>query len=237
MRVFILILSLSLLTSPVALAQDDIYKPRREKMVRQQIEARGIKDPEVIAAMKKVQRHLFVPRTNMIFAYNDYPMDIGYGQTISQPYIVAYMTELLKLKPNYKVLEVGTGSGYQAAVLAEIAEKVYTIEIIEELSKMACGKFKDMGYTNIVCKAGDGYNGWPEHAPYDAIIVTAAPEEIPAPLTRQLKEGGRMIIPVGPVSSIQKLILIEKKSGELINKELIPVRFVPLLRDNRPDPR
>ena len=230
MRVFILILTLSLLAMPVSLAQDDIYKPRREKMVKQQIEARGIKDAEVIAAMKKVPRHLFVPRSSMIQSYNDYPIDIGYGQTISQPYIVAYMTELLKLKPKDKVLEVGTGSGYQAAVLAEIADKVYTIEIIEELGRMACGRLKELGYTNIVCKTGDGYNGWPEHGPYDAIIVTAAPEEIPAPLTRQLKEGGRMIVPVGPVSSVQKLILIEKKSGELISEELIPVRFVPLMR-------
>lgn len=231
MRVSILILTLSFLAMPFALAQEDIYKPRREKMVRQQIEARGIKDPEVIAAMGKVPRHLFVPRSSMIQSYNDYPMDIGYGQTISQPYIVAYMTELLDLQPKDKVLEVGTGSGYQAAVLAEIVDKVYTIEIIEELSKMACGRLKELGYSNIVCKTGDGYNGWPEHGPYDAIIVTAAPEEIPAPLTRQLKEGGRMIIPVGPVSSVQKLILIEKKSGELISKEMIPVRFVPLMRE------
>jgi len=232
MRSIILIFSIALSAVFGACAQDDIYKPRREKMVRQQIEARGIKDPEVIAAMKKVERHLFVPRSNMLFAYNDYPMQIGFGQTISQPYIVAYMTELLELESGDKVLEIGTGSGYQAAILAEIVNKVYTIEIIEDLSRMACGRLKEMGYSNVVCKTGDGYNGWAEHGPYDAIIVTAAPEEIPAPLTRQLKEGGRMIVPVGPVSSIQQLILIEKKSGELISKELIPVRFVPLMRLN-----
>lgn len=231
-RFLILIFTLIITVSFGAFAQDDIYKSRREKMVKQQIQARGIKDPAVISAMKKVERHLFVPRSNMMFAYNDYPMEIGFGQTISQPYIVAYMTELLELKPGDKVLEIGTGSGYQAAILAEIVEKVYTIEIIEELGRMACGKLKELGYNNIVCKTGDGYNGWAAYAPFDAIIVTAAPEEIPAPLTRQLKEGGRMIVPVGPVSSIQQLILLEKKSGEIISKELIPVRFVPLMRLN-----
>ena len=165
-------------------------------------------------------------------AYAEMPLDIGYNQTISQPYIVAYMTELLNLKPGNKVLEIGTGSGYQAAVLAEIAGMVYTIEIVDGLHNMARSRLLDLGYSNISCKLGDGYNGWPEMAPFDAIIVTAAPEEIPNPLIKQLKEGGKMIIPVGPMHSTQNLMLLEKKSGEIIETKLIPVRFVPFTRIN-----
>lgn len=225
-----LLIFLCLLTTFSSCAQVEEYKIKREMMVRQQIAAREIKDSAVLSAMLKVERHLFVPITNRPFAYNDMAIEIGFGQTISQPYIVAYMTELLDLEPGDHVLEIGTGSGYQAAILAEIVEKVYTIEIIDGLSKMATRRLIDLGYSNIISKSGDGYNGWPEHAPFDAVIVTAAPPEIPKPLTDQLKEGGKMIIPVGPVYSVQKLILLEKKNGKIRSEELIPVRFVPFIR-------
>ena len=213
-----------------AFSQNDPYIAKREKMVKLQIENRGIKDPAVLKAMRKVERHLFVPYRSRLVAYADMPLEIGYNQTISQPYVVAYMTELLDLKSSDKVLEIGTGSGYQAAVLAEIADQVFTIEIVEGLYNMASGRLLDLGYSNITCKLGDGYNGWPEMGPFDAIIVTAAPEEIPNPLVKQLKEGGKMIIPVGPVYSTQHLILLEKKSGEIIESKTIPVRFVPFTR-------
>ncbi len=198
----------------------------RKQMVEKQIIERGVADKKVLGAMLKVARHEFVPDEYKKHAYEDGPLPIGSGQTISQPYIVAYMTEALKLKGGEKVLEIGTGSGYQAAVLAEIAGEVYTIEIIEELGKNAEKKLKELGYADIHVKIGDGYQGWPGHAPFDAIIVTAAPDKIPRPLIDQLADGGRMIIPVGDMW--QELVLIEKKDGKILKKNVMPVRFVPM---------
>jgi protein-L-isoaspartate(D-aspartate) O-methyltransferase len=202
------------------------YKTMRERMVETQIKARGVKDPRVLAAMLKVERHLFVPKDLHATAYSDQPLPIGEGQTISQPYIVALMTELLDLEGGKKVLEVGTGSGYQAAILAELANEVYTIEIIEKLAASAQKLLLDMGYRNIKVKAGDGYLGWPEAAPFDAIIVTCAPDHIPKPLIEQLKEGGRMVIPVGEFT--QELKKIVKHGGKLETTNVIPVIFVPM---------
>jgi len=201
-------------------------KTMREAMVETQIKARGVKDPRVLSAMLKVERHLFVPKNLHSTAYSDQPLPIGEGQTISQPYIVALMTELMDLKGEEKVLEVGTGSGYQAAILAELAKEVYTIEIIEKLATSAERLLLDLGYKNIKVKAGDGYLGWPEAAPFDAIIVTCAPDHIPKPLIAQLKEGGRMVIPVG--ESTQELKRIVKRSGKLQTTDVIPVLFVPM---------
>lgn len=202
---------------------------KRKLMVKTQIIARGIKEPKVIDAVLSVPRHIFVPPEYAELAYGDHPVPIGYGQTISQPYIVAYMTEAIDIDSTSKVLEVGTGSGYQAAVLAEIVDTVYTIEIIEELGKSAKIKLKEIGYNNIIAKIGDGYHGWEEYAPFDGIIVTAAAENIPPDLVEQLKDSGKMIIPVGSQYSIQILVLIEKVNGKLRSKKLMPVRFVPLI--------
>jgi protein-L-isoaspartate(D-aspartate) O-methyltransferase len=202
------------------------FKVMREKMVETQIKARGVKDPRVLSALLKVERHRFVPEKYMDSAYSDQPLPIGEGQTISQPYIVALMTELLEIKGNEKVLEIGTGSGYQAAILAELAKEVYTIEIIEPLASMAKKKLSELGYQNVMVKAGDGYLGWPEAAPFDAIIVTAAPDQIPKPLIDQLKEGGRMVVPVG--THTQELIKIVKRSGKIETTDVIPVLFVPM---------
>jgi protein-L-isoaspartate(D-aspartate) O-methyltransferase len=186
----------------------------------------------VMAAMGKVPRHRFVPILQEIFAYDNRPLPIGEGQTISQPYIVALMTDLLDLKSGDTVLEVGTGSGYQAAVLAELAAKVYTIEIVEPLGKQAKRLLGELGYRNVEVRIGDGYNGWPEAAPFDSIIVTAAPAEVPRPLIDQLKPGGRMVIPVGGSSGVQQLLLMEKRpDGTATTKRTLPVRFVPLTRD------
>jgi protein-L-isoaspartate(D-aspartate) O-methyltransferase len=202
------------------------YKTMRERMVETQIKARGVKEPRVLAAMLKVERHLFVPKDLHPNAYSDQPLPIGEGQTISQPYIVALMTELLDLRGEEKVLEVGTGSGYQAAILAELAKEVYTIEIIEKLATSAEKLLLDLSYKNIKVKAGDGYLGWPEAAPFDAIIVTCAPDHIPKPLMDQLREGGRMVIPVG--ESTQELKKIVKRGGKLETTNVIPVIFVPM---------
>ncbi|GAA4271577.1 protein-L-isoaspartate(D-aspartate) O-methyltransferase [Aquimarina gracilis] len=199
-------------------------------MVTNQLIARGINDPATLRAMRKVPREAFVPKSIREHAYQDNPLPIGQGQTISQPYIVAFMTQILQLKPNYKVLEIGTGSGYQAAVLAEIVRSVYTIEIVEELGVSAKKVFQKLGYTNVITRIGDGYNGWEEHAPFDAIIVTAGIEEIPQPLLDQLAEGGRMIIPVGP-SNQRNLVLVTKKKGKIKTKKVLPVRFVPFVRE------
>jgi protein-L-isoaspartate(D-aspartate) O-methyltransferase len=212
--------------------EQDRFQQQREEMVSRQLEARGIKDQATLNAMRKVERHKLVPEDMRKMAYRDGPLPIGGGQTISQPYIVAFMTEAIRPKPGMKVLEIGTGSGYQAAVLAEIVDEVYTIEIVEELAKRVTGDLKDMGYTNIHFKVGDGYHGWEEHAPFDAIIVTAAPEEIPPRLLEQLKEGGRMVIPVGSRGAVQNLQLIEKRAnGNIRTRELMPVRFVPFTRN------
>jgi len=181
--------------------------------------------------METVPRHLFVPEENRSYSYYDQPVPIGFGQTISQPYIVAFMTELLKLEKGDVVLEVGTGSGYQAAILAKLIKQVYTIEIIEELGKETFKRLKTMGYNNVEVKVGDGYKGWPEHAPFDAIIVTAAAEHVPQPLIDQLKPSGRLVIPVGGVYEVQDLMLITKDaSSKVVKKSIIPVRFVPLIR-------
>ena len=202
------------------------FKAMREKMVETQIKARGVKNPRVLSALLKVERHRFVPEENLNSAYSDQPLPIGEGQTISQPYIVALMTELLDLKGDEKVLEIGTGSGYQAAILAELSKEVYTIEIIESLASMSKKRLSELGYQNIQVKAGDGYLGWPEFAPFDAIIVTAAPDHIPKPLIEQLKEGGRMVVPVG--THTQELKKIVKRSGKIETTDVIPVLFVPM---------
>ena len=197
-------------------------------MVQQQLKARGVSDPRVLAAMNKVRRDEFVPPNLKGSSYADQPLPIGYSQTISQPYIVAFMTEQLRLSPKDRVLEIGTGSGYQAAILAELAAEVYTIEIIEPLAKTAEATLQRLGYKNVHVKAGDGYKGWPEYAPFDAVIVTAAPDHVPQPLIDQLKEGGRMIIPVGSGLGFQQLHLLEKKNGKLQRRAVLPVRFVPM---------
>jgi protein-L-isoaspartate(D-aspartate) O-methyltransferase len=207
----------------------------RERMVKEQIEARGVTDADVLAAMRRVPRHEFVPPQLRDAAYEDHPLPIGHGQTISQPYIVALMTELLKLKRGDKVLEIGTGSGYQAAVLAELTDQVYTIEIIKPLADTAAATLKRCGYDKVQVKFGDGYEGWPEHAPFDAIIVTAAADHVPPPLLEQLKPGGRMVIPVGGVFHRQVLILAEKDAaGKVRTRNVTGVIFVPLTRQLRP---
>jgi len=203
------------------------FRVQRESMVETQIKARGITDERVLTAMNKVPRHRFVPEAMRKYAYNDEPLPIGKGQTISQPYIVAYMTEALELTDKDRVLEIGTGSGYQAAVLAEIAQEVYTVEIVEELAQKAQDILREEGYHNIHFQAGDGTFGWRAHAPYDAIMVTAAPPKIPERLQEQLKIAGRMIVPVG--DTFQELILIIRGKCKYKTKKLLPVRFVPLV--------
>jgi len=205
---------------------EDTLTSFRRNMVEQQIKARGISDSNLLEAMIKVKRHLFVPLRYKYLAYNDYPIPIDKDQTISQPYIVAIMTELAQINRSDKVLEVGTGSGYQAAILGELADSVFSIEIISELAEKAEKLLNEIGYDNIFIKCDDGFNGWEEHAPYDAIIVTCAPPDIPQMLFEQLKKNGRMIIPVG--TYWQELMLITKNKGKVIKKEIIPVRFVPM---------
>jgi protein-L-isoaspartate(D-aspartate) O-methyltransferase len=200
-------------------------------MVRRQIRSRGVKDRRVLAAMERVPRHEFVPADQRPHAYEDRPLPIGEGQTISQPYIVALMTELLEVEEGDKVLEIGTGSGYQAAILAELTPHVYTIEIIASLAERAQETLRRLGYETVHVKAGDGYLGWPEHAPFDGIIVTCAPEEVPQALIEQLKEGGRIVIPVGPQWTHQTLYVLRKSEGRLRQKEVIPVRFVPMVHE------
>ena len=220
----------ALLSLSLSHADDrDPYTAKRKTMVDEQILARGISDKAVTEAMFKVERHLFVPEADRAFSYEDYPLSIGYGQTISQPYIVAFMTHAAHLSPGDKVLEIGTGSGYQAAILAEIAKEVYTLEIVRPLAESAEKRLKELGYENIFVKHGDGFKGWPKHAPFDCIILTAAPSEIPAKLFDQLKTGGRMVAPIG--SFFQELYLITKTPAGLDKKKLLPVRFVPMVRE------
>jgi protein-L-isoaspartate(D-aspartate) O-methyltransferase len=205
----------------------DAESASRARMVETQIVARGVRDTRVLAAMRKVPRHLFVDPSQRSQAYEDHPLPIPGNQTISQPYIVALMTELLELQPNERVLEIGTGSGYQSAVLGELAGEVYTIEIVPELAHSAAARLKDLHYDNVVVREGDGYGGWPEHAPFDAIIVTAAPERIPQPLIEQLAPGGVMVIPVG--GFFQELKVFRKSAdGRVTEKDILPVRFVPM---------
>jgi protein-L-isoaspartate(D-aspartate) O-methyltransferase len=211
--------------------QPDLYEALRNKMVETQIINRGVSHQPTIRAMKKIPRHLFVPPEFVKEAYDDNPLPIGYGQTISQPYIVAYMTEIVKPSHAKKALEIGTGSGYQAAILAEIVDTVYTVELLTELAIESSARLKKLGYKNIISKQGDGYKGWPEHAPYDIIIVTAAADHIPQPLLDQLAENGRMVIPVGAPSTVQELFLLVKTGNKIGKKSLAPVRFVPLKRE------
>jgi protein-L-isoaspartate(D-aspartate) O-methyltransferase len=207
-------------------AVTDSFAVRRHAMVERQIEARGIKSPSVLAAMRKVPRDRFVRPGAETLAYEDHPLQIASGQTISQPYIVAYMTEAAAISPNDKVLEIGTGSGYQAAILGEVAREVYTIEIIPELAEGARRILAELGYANVHVKAGNGYLGWPEHAPFDAIVVTAAPAEVPQELVDQLAVGGRMVIPVG--SANQDMMIVERTQRGVVERRTIPVRFVPM---------
>jgi protein-L-isoaspartate(D-aspartate) O-methyltransferase len=220
-----------LTSDDAAAGRDRPFDPRAAAMVSRQIERRGIDNDAVLAAMRRVPRHRFVPESLATKAYDDSPLPIGLGQTISQPYIVAFMTAALRLDGDAKVLEVGTGSGYQAAVLGEIAREVYTIEILPELAASAASILGELGYENIHGREGDGYRGWPEHAPFDAIMVTAAPDHIPQPLIEQLAFGGRMIIPVGDQS--QDLILIEVTDAGVTKRSVLPVRFVPMTGEAR----
>ncbi len=208
-----------------------LYEEKRERMVSEQIESRGIRNKAVLESMRQVQRHLFVPELYRNDAYSDRPLPIGYGQTISQPYIVAYMTEKIKPEPGFKVLEIGTGSGYQAAVLAEIVSQVYTIEIVDELAASSSERLKSLQYRNVHVKRADGYYGWKEYAPFDAIVVTASADFVPPPLIDQLKEGGKMVIPVGSPFQVQMLKLVEKRGTKVVTSNLLPVRFVPFIHN------
>jgi len=216
-------------TNATPAGEEDHFAAERRRMVKEQLSSSGygITNARVLAAMGKVPRHEFVPVELWPRAYVDGPLPIGYDQTISQPYIVAFMTEQLDPQPTDRVLEIGTGSGYQAAVLAQLVAEVYTIEIIEPLAQRAEVDLKRLGYTNIQVRAGDGYKGWPEAAPFDVIIVTCAPEKVPPPLVEQLKDGGRMIIPVGPMGD-QELVLLRKQGEQLEKHAVLPVRFVPM---------
>jgi protein-L-isoaspartate(D-aspartate) O-methyltransferase len=226
------------LTVVAATACDRTYAPvvdlaeKRQRMVKEQLMPRGIHEERVLAAMAKVPREEFVPEPLRAASYADQPLPIGYDQTISQPFIVAFMTEQLRPRPHDRVLEIGTGSGYQAAILAELVADVYSIEIIEPLARMAETTLQRLGYKNVHVKIGDGYKGWAEHAPFDAVIVTCAPDHVPQALIDQLKEGGRMIIPVGGPGE-QDLYLLEKEKGELRRRAVSPVRFVPMTGEAR----
>ena len=216
---------------PPAGSGEEAWAEEREAMVAGQIEARGVSDARVLRAMREVPRHRFVPEIQQPHAYEDRPLPIGHGQTISQPYIVALMTELARPGAAERALEVGTGSGYQAAVLSKLVRELYTIEIVEPLGREAAARLKEMGLPNVRTRIGDGYGGWPEAAPFDVILVTAAPEKVPPALLDQLRAGGRMVIPIGPPGEVQSLRLIEKdSSGRTRTRDVIPVQFVPLTR-------
>ena len=208
-------------------SSDPTRQAERERMVERQIEARGVKDTAVLRAMRQVPRHLFVPVSYAPQAYRDGPLALGHGQMISQPYIVAFMAEALRLRGDDRVLEIGTGSGYQTAVLAQLARDVFSIEIVKPLAEQAAAKLKELGYANVQVRVGDGYQGWPEHAPYDAILVSAAPDHIPQPLLDQLAVGGRMILPLGKKFS-QDLMLIRRTHSGYERTPLLPVAFVPM---------
>ena len=206
---------------------EDVARQRRD-MVATQLRARGIRDARVLDAMSRVPRHRFVREQDQGVAYGDHPIPIGLGQTISQPYIVAFMTEALAIEAGHRVLEIGTGSGYQAAILGELVREVYTIEIVPELAERSKRVIAELGYKNVHVRAGDGYNGWPEHAPFDAVIVTAAPDHVPQPLVDQLKVGGRLVVPVG--RDTQELLVMTRTADGLREESRLPVRFVPLTR-------
>jgi protein-L-isoaspartate(D-aspartate) O-methyltransferase len=214
-------------------SQPDPFRGKREEMVRTQLIPRGIVSQKVLEVLRKVPRHLFVPTEYQPLAYTDRPLPIGYDQTISQPYIVAYMTEILDIQPGDKILEIGTGSGYQAAVLRELGAEVFSVEIVEPLAKKAETVLKQSGYEDIHLKTGDGYQGWEEQAPFHGIIVTCSPSRIPPPLIAQLKEGGRMIIPVGKEGYVQYLCLVEKLREGTVQKTVMAVRFVPMVNDKK----
>jgi protein-L-isoaspartate(D-aspartate) O-methyltransferase len=236
----ILLLSLSgtRVDTAEVVEEEEIQKQQRLRMVRTQIERRGVRNKRVLDTMRKVPRHKFVPLRERRHAHADQPLPIGHGQTISQPYIVAFMTELLDPKPDHKALEVGTGSGYQAAVLAELVSKVYTIEIIEAFGKPAKERLEKLGYENVEVKVADGYHGWEEHAPFDSVIVTCAASHVPPPLIKQLKTGGKMCIPVGTVFGPQHLLIVTKQEdGSVRGRSVLPVRFVPLVGHDKPAER
>lgn len=243
-RAFNVLKLVALLWAPAVACSPEAPRPespeeqfawKRERMVERDITARGVRDARVLEVMRQTPRHRFVPDASVQEAYDDTPIPIGHGQTISQPYIVALMTELARPKPTDRVLEVGTGSGYQAAVIAPLVRHVYTIEIVEELAREATQRLAALGYENVTVRAGDGYAGWPEHAPFDVILVTAAPEKVPPPLLEQLAPGGRLVIPVGAIWDVQELKLIEKGAdGRLRTSDVAPVRFVPLQRGAPP---
>jgi len=213
-----------------AATADEAYRVARERMVASQIQARGVRDPSVLEALRRAPRHLFVPDAQRDDAYLDTPLPIGHGQTISQPYIVALMTELARPKATDRALEIGTGSGYQAAVLSPLVKELFTIELVEPLAAQAKERLAALGYANVTVRAGDGYAGWPERAPFDIILVTAAPERVPPVLLEQLAPGGRMVIPVGRQDEEQWLRVVEKDAGGRIRtREEIPVRFVPMV--------
>jgi protein-L-isoaspartate(D-aspartate) O-methyltransferase len=213
----------------------DAYAPQRQAMVRDQIAGRGVADGQVLAAMGSVPRHLFVPADAAAEAYSDYPLPIGSDQTISQPYIVAYMSELLAVQKPHKVLEIGTGSGYQAAVLSLLADRVYSIEIVEELGREAAARLEKLGYGKVEVRIGNGYLGWPEQAPFDRIMLTAAPEEIPPALVAQLAPNGILVAPVGPAFSAQELVVVQKDAeGRMQSRSVLPVRFVPMVEKPQP---
>jgi protein-L-isoaspartate(D-aspartate) O-methyltransferase len=231
-RTLIWVMATASLAGPT-LAQDDRFDRERASMVATQIEARDIRDPATLEAMRRVPRHLFVPEDRRRHAYQDRPVPIGYGQTISQPLVVAYMTETLQPRPGMRVLEIGTGSGYQAAVLAEILDEVFTIEIVGELARWGEANLRNAGYDRVQVRHADGYHGWEEHAPFDAIIVTAAADHVPPPLLAQLRDGGRMVIPVGSPFRTQTLMLVTRDGNDIVTRSLLPVRFVPLTREDR----
>jgi len=232
MRTFLRAAAVTTLMDCTTLAQNagSDLRVRRLDMVERQIHQRGVTAPRVLEAMRAVPRERFVPPELAARAYDDNPLPIGFGQTISQPYIVAYMTEALDVLATHRVLEIGTGSGYQAAVLSELAREVYTIEIVSELARRAEATLRALGRTNIRVRAGDGYAGWPEQAPFDRIIVTAAPEEVPRPLIDQLAPGGRLVVPVGSQGETQWMTIVEKTAGGVVQRRTIPVQFVPFTR-------
>jgi protein-L-isoaspartate(D-aspartate) O-methyltransferase len=226
---FLALLVCLLLSTGASPANEDPYLKKRQRMMEKDIKGRGIKDVKVLEVMGRIPRHLFVEESDRSKAYADHPLPIGEGQTISQPYIVALMTEAVKLKSSDRVLEIGTGSGYQAAVLAEIVAEVFTIEIKKSLAESAAQRLKEMGYKNVRVKYGDGYFGWEEAAPFDAILITAAPNHIPPPLIKQLREGGRLIVPLGSTIYYQQLTLARKHQGKLFLEQMAPVAFVPMI--------